>query len=464
MWASYVLLTTLFFSGLSEQYKRPDDRSRSDCFPVRTDAPFGLPDWQYNTVYHRAQEATEGLLNRGCSESFLLKLTSCDLKSEKDIRSLIRATSGKCQGHISRTIGQAKTHLLTYGCLDENQFHDALTPSEILHRIYASARELSPQTACLALIKSSRLAMAMSLKKSPDDPATSPTMDSPPLVITRRGSNLWVALVAGALAGLAVDLSLYPLDTIKTRLQSAGGFRAAGGFTHLYQGIGSIALGSAPSSALFFLAYELAGLKLTQKMGQTFAGHLVATTIGELVSSFVRVPADVVKSRLQVDRASSSDHAASLSAAVKKIYKESSRVNMRPRIAVFYTGWLSSLLREIPFGCIQFPLFEYLKGVFISQDQGTQGSSLFTVALCGMIAGSVAGSLTTPLDVLKTRIMLAERGESSILAVLKNILRNDGVQGLFRGILPRTMWISLGGAIFLGGYSAFVAVMAPWNG
>lgn len=29
------------------------------------------------------------------------------------------------------------------------------------------------------------------------------------------------ALFAGAVAGLAVDLSLYPIDTLKTRLQSA---------------------------------------------------------------------------------------------------------------------------------------------------------------------------------------------------------------------------------------------------
>lgn len=55
-----------------------------------------------------------------------------------------------------------------------------------------------------------------------------------------------VFLQSGALAGLAVDLSLFPLDTIKTRLQSEAGFLAAGGFRGVYAGIGSVAIGSAP--------------------------------------------------------------------------------------------------------------------------------------------------------------------------------------------------------------------------
>ena len=42
-------------------------------------------------------------------------------------------------------------------------------------------------------------------------------------------------LICGAGAGLAVDLGLYPLDTIKTRLQSQQGFRSAGGFSRIYR-------------------------------------------------------------------------------------------------------------------------------------------------------------------------------------------------------------------------------------
>ena len=49
------------------------------------------------------------------------------------------------------------------------------------------------------------------------------------------------------MAGTAVDVILFPLDTLKTRLQSAEGFVKAGGFRGIYSGIASAASGSAPA-------------------------------------------------------------------------------------------------------------------------------------------------------------------------------------------------------------------------
>ena len=54
------------------------------------------------------------------------------------------------------------------------------------------------------------------------------------------------ALVAGGLAGTSVDVALFPLDTLKTRLQSSEGFIKAGGFKGVYRGLGSVTVGSAP--------------------------------------------------------------------------------------------------------------------------------------------------------------------------------------------------------------------------
>ena len=54
------------------------------------------------------------------------------------------------------------------------------------------------------------------------------------------------SLIAGGAAGTAVDVALFPLDTVKTRLQDPRGFRAAGGFAGIYRGLLSATLGSAP--------------------------------------------------------------------------------------------------------------------------------------------------------------------------------------------------------------------------
>jgi solute carrier family 25 (mitochondrial S-adenosylmethionine transporter), member 26 len=61
------------------------------------------------------------------------------------------------------------------------------------------------------------------------------------------------SLVAGGAAGLAVDILFFPIDTIKTRLQSSQGFARAGGFRGIYKGLGSVAVGSAPGGKIMSL-------------------------------------------------------------------------------------------------------------------------------------------------------------------------------------------------------------------
>ena len=60
----------------------------------------------------------------------------------------------------------------------------------------------------------------------------------------------WKSAASGSVAGLAVDLTLFPIDTIKTRLQAEGGLARNGRFSGLYEGMGSVAIGSAPGGGL----------------------------------------------------------------------------------------------------------------------------------------------------------------------------------------------------------------------
>jgi len=59
-------------------------------------------------------------------------------------------------------------------------------------------------------------------------------------------------LQSGSLAGFSVDIVLYPLDTVKTRLQSSAGFRHSGGFRGIYRGLGSVAVGSVPGGIFIY--------------------------------------------------------------------------------------------------------------------------------------------------------------------------------------------------------------------
>lgn len=262
--------------------------------------------------------------------------------------------------------------------------------------------------------------------------------------MTRADPSFVTALLAGGSAGTAVDVVLFPLDTVKTRLQSVQGFWKAGGFRGIYSGLASVALGSAPNAAAFFVTYE--SVKKFGKMSDipesfNFAVHMAAASCGEMVACVIRVPTEVVKQRAQTFQQKSS-----IAAFQATIGGEGVRG--------LYRGYLSTVMREIPFSLVQYPIWEFLKQTW-SQRQGRYVAS-WQSALCGAVAGAVAGAVTTPLDVAKTRIMLAKKGsplaKGQVLPVLRVIWIEKGLHGLFAGLVPRVLWISAGGAIFLGVY------------
>ena len=264
-----------------------------------------------------------------------------------------------------------------------------------------------------------------------------------------NGSSFTSALLAGGLAGTTVDLSLYPLDTLKTRLQSPVGFRASGGFAGIYAGVGSAIIGSAPGAALFFCTYESTKglLSSYSNGGSKYAGpitHMVAASLGEIAACAVRVPTEVVKQRAQAGQYPSS------LTALTSILSQRSIIGFTGVWKELYRGWSITVFREVPFTVIQFPLWEALKSLRLRQT-GNETISAWESGLVGSFAGAVAAGITTPLDVLKTRMMLAK--EKRGLAILaKEIWVEGGSGAFFKGVGPRTMWISIGGAIFLGSY------------
>ncbi|XP_006865711.1 PREDICTED: S-adenosylmethionine mitochondrial carrier protein [Chrysochloris asiatica] len=251
------------------------------------------------------------------------------------------------------------------------------------------------------------------------------------------------SLVAGGVAGVSVDLILFPLDTIKTRLQSPQGFHRAGGFRGIYAGVPSAAIGSFPNAAAFFLTYEYVKWFLYSDVSSYLMPmkHMLAAASGEVIACLIRVPSEVVKQRAQVSASSRTFHIFS-----NILYEEG--------VQGLYRGYKSTVLREIPFSLVQFPLWESLKVLWCWRQEHAVDS--WQSAVCGAFAGGFAAAVTTPLDVAKTRIMLAKTGSSTasgkVLSALCGVWRTHGISGLFAGVFPRMAAISLGGFIFLGIY------------
>lgn len=71
----------------------------------------------------------------------------------------------------------------------------------------------------------------------------------------------------------------------------------------------------------------------------------------------------------------------------------------------------------------------------------------------GAISGGLTAVSTTPLDVIKTRMMIASRGQPTSFSVIAlSILRHEGPLGLFKGAVPRFFWVAPLGAMNFAGY------------
>jgi len=257
-----------------------------------------------------------------------------------------------------------------------------------------------------------------------------------------------VSLISGAFAGLTVDMALFPIDTLKTRLQAKEGFLKSGGFRGIYAGLGSAAAGSIPAASAFFLAYDTAKKSFSNVMTDGVALHSVSGCVAETVACVIRIPFEVVKQTAQANPRVSSSEAK---------YRILNTVGFRG----LFRGYFSMVFRDVPFSILQMPMWEFFKSRVRKHNHDKTGTADITglqSGACGSLAGAISAALTTPMDVVKTRIILSQRYtdiqrySENPFKVLSQIAREEGVGKLYSGVVPRVVWLSAGGFLFFGAY------------
>ena len=325
-------------------------------------------------------------------------------------------------------------------------------------------------------------------------------------------TDIWIA---GAFAAFTVDLIVYPLDTLKTRLQSpnykqlythgANNAPNRALFRGVYQGVGSAIVATLPSSGAFFTTYE--GVKdflskqntaitTTPLLPQPVI-HAAASGTAELVSCAILTPAEVIKQNAQMVDNSNANRP-----RVNATLETMKRFRSNP--LALWRGYTALAGRNLPFTALQFPLFERIRAGIkqYRQDRGLQTNSVLEGGIITAIGagtgGSISAVITTPVDVVKTRIMLAaaesaaedqrpsgktakdalvdatgktvQEAKESMREAVKNvtkapsrkgsiqiareIVHEHGVKGLFRGGLLRGVWTMLGAGLYLGVYES----------
>lgn len=250
----------------------------------------------------------------------------------------------------------------------------------------------------------------------------------------------------GSLAGAVGATAVYPIDLVKTRMQNQRTGSYIGelmyrnsfdcfkkvirheGVMGLYRGLVPQLIGVAPEKAIKLTMNDLVRDKLTDKKGNiTFPSEMFAGACAGGSQVIFTNPLEIVKIRLQV---------AGEIATVKKI----SAVSVIKELGFLglYKGARACFLRDIPFSAIYFPVYAHSKQLLA--DENGYNSPL-TLLVAGAIGGVPAASLTTPADVIKTRLQVAARaGKTTYTGVFdaaRKIFREEGGKAFWKGAPAR---------------------------
>ena len=181
----------------------------------------------------------------------------------------------------------------------------------------------------------------------------------------------------------------------------------------------------------------------------------MAAAIARSLLTTLSNPLIVIKTRLEVLGFS---EYSSLNDAATKIYNQEGAKG-------FFTGLKVSLIRDVPFSGLFFPIYEICK-VFYSNilmfdylDEARTNRA-FYLALISSLSSITAnfGSclITHPLDIIRTRVFFQKFNKDqtqhyqSISTAILKIYEFDGFIGYFRGITPRIIRKGLGNIIAWG--------------
>ncbi|ELK19457.1 Calcium-binding mitochondrial carrier protein SCaMC-3 [Pteropus alecto] len=258
----------------------------------------------------------------------------------------------------------------------------------------------------------------------------------------------WKQLVAGAVAGAVSRTGTAPLDRLKVfmqvhasktnRLNILGGLRSMvreGGVRSLWRGNGINVLKIAPESAIKFMAYEqikraIRGQQETLHVQERFvAGSLAGATAQTII-----YPMEVLKTRLTLRR--TGQYKGLLDCAWRILEQEGPRA--------FYRGYLPNVLGIIPYAGIDLAVYETLKNQWLQQySHDSADPGILVLLACGTISSTCGQIASYPLALVRTRMQAQASVEGapqlSMLGLLRHILSQEGVPGLYRGIAPNFM-------------------------
>ena len=300
-------------------------------------------------------------------------------------------------------------------------------------------------------------------KLSITDTGVRPTPDSTVLAPAHARSSLMATLnkigestynfVLGGVAGSVGATLVYPIDLVKTRMQNqrsnvvgealmyknsldcAKKVMQNEGFFGFYSGLVPQLLGVAPEKAIKLTVNDLVRSLTMDKDGRVpVPAEILAGSVAGASQVVFTNPLEIVKIRLQVQGEVSSDPS--------QVRKGALTIIRRLGLLGLYKGAGACLLRDIPFSAIYFPMYAHLKKDLFGEAPGVK-LTFGQLISAASIAGIPAAFLTTPADVIKTRLQVeARKGQATYKGIMdcaSQILRKESPSAFFKGSLARVL-------------------------
>lgn len=188
-----------------------------------------------------------------------------------------------------------------------------------------------------------------------------------------------------------------------------------------------------PESGVKFCTYDLAkSVFCVDPVNPRVHERLLSGACAGAASCVVIYPLEVAKTRLAVA-------SPGLYSGVTHCISETVR---REGMLALYKGLSASLIGIMPFSAIDLALYNTFK-VELQTRQKTEPTTL-TMLGCGAASSSLAQLATYPLALAKTRLQACgmpgyEPPYSGLVGCLSWTLQNEGVRGLYRGIVPNLL-------------------------
>ncbi|KAM3870637.1 mitochondrial glutamate carrier 1 [Diretmus argenteus] len=298
--------------------------------------------------------------------------------------------------------------------------------------------------------------------------------------------SLPAKLINGGVAGLVGVTCVFPIDLAKTRLQNQQGAQVykgmldcltktvhSEGYFGCYRGAAVNLTLVTPEKAIKLAANDIFRQKLSKDgklplWGEVLAGcgagtcQVVVTTPMEMLKIQLQDAGRLAAQRPVPTPAQAAGPAPSLVAPPPAQPTPPNRLSatsitlelLKTRgLAGLYRGAGATLLRDVPFSMIYFPLFANLNSLGQrGAGPGCQGdvqrrAPFLQSFMAGCAAGSVAAVAVTPLDVIKTRLQTLQKGEGEdsyrgVVDCTRRIMRREGPSAFLKGAACRALVIA----------------------